>query len=155
MHPTGMSERDFPVRPVSDTDARLLRADLLAGDQSAAEYRALLAKSEKVAEAEQGLGILALRANRTAEAHTHFAASVAAGSNSARAYIEYAKLEPDAEKARQALLKAAGINPKLDEPFALMATAFGKLPPRKPLPLASPPSSPTRSAVPKLPTPLT
>jgi hypothetical protein len=44
-----------------------------------------------------------------------------AGSPSARAYIEYAKLEPDAAKAEQALLKAAGINPKLDEPFALMA----------------------------------
>jgi hypothetical protein len=44
-----------------------------------------------------------------------------AGTPSARAFIEYAKLEPDNDKAAQALLKAAGINPKLDEPFALMA----------------------------------
>jgi tetratricopeptide (TPR) repeat protein len=44
-----------------------------------------------------------------------------AGSSSARCYIEYAKLEPDNAKAEQALLKAAGINPKLDEPFALLA----------------------------------
>jgi hypothetical protein len=44
-----------------------------------------------------------------------------AGSASARCFIEYAKLEPDNEKAIKALLRAAGINPKLDEPFALMA----------------------------------
>ncbi len=116
-----MSERDFPVRDVSDADARLVRADLLAGEQSAAEYRTLLKAQEKVAEAEQGLGILALRAHRPEEARTHFAASIAAGSGSARAYIEYAKLESDAAKAREALLKAAGINPKLEEPFVLMA----------------------------------
>ena len=40
---------------------------------------------------------------------------------SARCHIEYARLESDPEKATQALLKAAGINPKLDEPFVLMA----------------------------------
>ena len=34
-----MAERDFPEREVSDADARLARADLLAGAQSAAEYR--------------------------------------------------------------------------------------------------------------------
>ena len=51
----------------------------------------------------------------------HFAASIEAASASARCYIEYAKLEPDDAKAMQALLRAAGINPKLDEPFALMA----------------------------------
>ena len=43
------------------------------------------------------------------------------GSTSARCYIEYAKLETDNAKASTALLKAAGINPKLDEPFALLA----------------------------------
>jgi hypothetical protein len=46
---------------------------------------------------------------------------VAAESTSARAYIEYAKLEPDAAKAETALRRAAVINPKLDEPFALLA----------------------------------
>ena len=61
--------------------------------------------------------------SRTDEARKHFAAAMEAGSTSARCYIEYAKLEPDDDKAEQALLKAAGINPKLDEPFALMAAA--------------------------------
>lgn len=116
-----MAEGDFPERQVSATEISLARADLLVGAQSAAEYRKLLAGHEKVAEAEEGLGLLALRERRTEEARQNFAAAVEAGSTSARCYIEYAKLEPDDAKAEQALLKAAGINPKLDEPFALLA----------------------------------
>lgn len=116
-----LSERDFEERQVSDADARLARADLLVGTQSAAEYQALLRDHTKVPEAEEGLGLLALRAQKRDEARSHFAAAMAANSSSARCYIEYAKLEPDNEKATQALLRAAGINSKLDEPFALMA----------------------------------
>jgi len=116
-----MTERDFPEKPISDTDARLARADLLAGSQSAAEYETLLRDHVKLAEAEEGLGLLALAGHRTDEARRHFAASIQASSASARCFIEYAKLEPDDAKAMQALLRAAGINPKLDEPFALMA----------------------------------
>ena len=116
-----MTERDFPEKPISDADARLARADTLAGAQSAAEYQTLLRDGVKPAEAEEGLGLLALAGHRTDEARRHFAASIEASSASARSYIEYAKLEPDDAKAMQALLRAAGINPKLDEPFALMA----------------------------------
>ena len=116
-----MTERDFPEKPISDADARLARADLLAGTQSAAEYQRLIRDGVKVAEAEEGLGLLALAGHRNDEARRHFAASMEAGSASARCYLEYAKLEPDDAKAMQALLRAAGINPKLDEPFALMA----------------------------------
>src|SRR5690242_16445056 len=47
-----MAESDFPEKPVSDTDARLARADLLAGAQSAAEYNALLRDKTKIAESE-------------------------------------------------------------------------------------------------------
>jgi hypothetical protein len=116
-----MSPNDFAERQVSDSDARLARADLLAGSQSAMEYEALLGDHAKVAEADEGLGLLALREQRREEARRHFEAATVAGSSSARCYIEYAKLEPDNEKATQALLRAAGINSKLDEPFALMA----------------------------------
>lgn len=116
-----MSEGDFPERQVSAAEASLARADLLVAGQSAAEYQKLLAGHEKVAEAEEGLGLLALRERRTGDARRNFADAVEAGSSSARCYIEYAKLEPDRDKAEGALLKAAGINPKLAEPFALMA----------------------------------
>ena len=116
-----MSPGDFEERQVSDSDARLARADLLVGAASAKEYAALLQAHSKTAEAEEGLGLLALRAGNRDEAKSHFAAAMAAGSPSARCYIEYAKLEPDNSKATEALLRAAGINSKLDEPFALMA----------------------------------
>src|ERR1017187_9614605 len=116
-----MSEADFPERQVSAAEAALARADLLAGPQSAAEYQKLLAGHDKIPEAEEGLGLMALREQRTDDAHNFFEAAVEAHSTSARCYIEYAKLERDHDKAEDALLKAAGINPKLAEPFALMA----------------------------------
>jgi hypothetical protein len=116
-----LSEGDFPERTVSESDARLARADLLAGAQSRAEYEALVKANVKVAEANEGLGLLDLGENHKDDARRHFSAAMAAGSGSARCYIEYAKLEPDNDKATQALLRAAGINPKLEEPFVLMA----------------------------------
>src|SRR5215472_17435015 len=63
-----MAEKDFPERPVSASDARLARADLLAGAQSAAEYRALLNNESHAAEAHEGLGLLALRDHNSTEA---------------------------------------------------------------------------------------
>jgi hypothetical protein len=116
-----MAEGDFPERQVSATEIGLARGDLLAGAASADEYRKLLAGHEKIPEAEEGLGLIALAERRTGEAREDFEAAVEAHSTSARCYIEYAKLEPDSAKAEDALLKAAGINPKLAEPFALMA----------------------------------
>jgi hypothetical protein len=116
-----MAESDFPERSVSDADAALARADLLAGNRSAAEYQQLVKDGAKLPEAEEGLGLLDLRAGNQDEARRHFSAAMAANSSSARCYIEYARLEPDSEKAGQALLRAADINPKLAEPFALMA----------------------------------
>jgi tetratricopeptide (TPR) repeat protein len=116
-----MSPTDFTQREVSDADARLARADMLSGSQSAGEYAALIRNHEKVAEAEEGLGLLSLRGQQPQEAKRHFEAAMTAGTASARCYIEYAKLEPDNGKAIEALLHAAGINPKLDEPFAMMA----------------------------------
>ncbi len=116
-----MAEGDFPERQVSASEIALARADLLAGPQSAAEYQKLLAGHEKIPEAEEGLGLMALREKRIDDAHNYFESAVEANSTSARCYIEYAKLEHDRNKAEDALLKAAGINPKLAEPFALMA----------------------------------
>src|SRR5262249_24271375 len=113
---TPMSENDFPERQVSDIDARLARGDLLAGAHGAAEYQKLLQGHEKAAEAEEGLGLLALREGKNDEPRRYFGDAPDACSPCAGGSIEYAKLEPDNEKARKVLLKAAGINPKLDEP---------------------------------------
>ncbi|HEV2445523.1 MAG TPA: hypothetical protein VGS58_06360, partial [Candidatus Sulfopaludibacter sp.] len=93
-----LAEKDFPERLVSNADVRLARADLLAGPQSAAEYEGLIRDNVKVAEAQEGLGLMALRDHRNDEARRRFAAAMDANSTSARCYIEYARLEPDNEK---------------------------------------------------------
>ncbi|MGA2196195.1 MAG: hypothetical protein ABSH40_13085 [Bryobacteraceae bacterium] len=116
-----MAPDDFHEKPISDADVRLARADLLAGPQSAVEYRSLLNEHLKIPESEEGLGLLALRDHHDSEARAYFSSAIEAGAKSPRCFIEYARLEPDNEKARQALLRAAGINPKLDEPFAMLA----------------------------------
>ena len=67
-----MAERDFHEREVSDADARLARADLLSGAQSAAEYRALIRDASESPEAWEGLGLLALRDHHNAEAKDAF-----------------------------------------------------------------------------------
>src|SRR6185369_7598448 len=75
-----MAESDFPERQVSDADIKLARGDLLAGAASAAEYQKLLQGHEKVPEAEEGLGMLALREGRTADARRYFGDATEAGS---------------------------------------------------------------------------
>ncbi len=116
-----MAPSDFQERVVPESDARLARADLLEGAASATEYRKLLNDGDKMAEAKEGLGLLALADHHPEDARGYFADAIKAGISSARCYIEYAKLEPDNAKATDALLHAAGINPKLEEPFVLLA----------------------------------
>lgn len=115
-----LGAKDLAEKPVSDAEARLVRADLL-DNSSVAEYRDLMNSGRMIAEAQEGLGLMALRGGRKDEAREHFAASLAAGTSSARCYLEYAKLEPDNAKASDALLRAVSLNPKLGEPFALLA----------------------------------
>ena len=116
-----MSERDFPEKPVEPAAARLALADLLLPALSQPAYEKMIQEKINVPEAWEGLGLLASRAGQTAAARTDFAKSIEAGSQSAAAYIEYARVEPDKSKARAALEKATKVNPKLAEPYALLA----------------------------------
>jgi hypothetical protein len=114
-------ERDFREAPVEPAALRLALADLLVDERSRAAYQALLKEKLFVAEAHEGLGLLALRAQQQQSARENFAQAIAAGSKSARAHIEYARLESDPAKAGAALDKAAKLNPKLAEPHAILA----------------------------------
>jgi len=116
-----MSAQDFPERSVDPAAAQLAIADLLLGDASRSAYRELIAQKTRVAEAYEGLGMLALRDKQTEEARKDFADAMQAGSKSANCYMEYARLEPDNTKALAALDQAATLNPKLGEPHFLMA----------------------------------
>jgi len=116
-----MSARDFEEKPLADADARLARADLLLPAQSTPEYERLIAEKIHLPESYEGLGLLALRAGRAAEARKMFAAAIGAGGASAGCYLESGRLEPDAATAMKALERAAALNTKLDEPHWLMA----------------------------------
>jgi len=119
--PLPMSPEDFPERSVEPAQAQLAIADLLLGDPSRTIYRELIAQKERVPEAWEGLGMLALRDQQTDEARKDFAAAMEAGAKSAECYMEYARLEPDSAKALAALDHAVKINPKLAEPHFLMS----------------------------------
>ena len=119
--PLPMSPADFPERSVEPAQAQLAIADLLLGDPSRTIYRELIAQRERVPEAWEGLGMLALRDQQTGEARKDFAAAMEAGAKSAECYMEYARLEPDSAKALAALDHAVKINPKLAEPHFLMS----------------------------------
>lgn len=119
--PLPMSPMDFPERSADPDAVQLAIADLLLGDASRAIYRELIAKKERVPEAWEGLGMLALADHQTGEARTDFEAAMAAGAKSPSSYMEYARLETDDAKAMAALEHAERINPKLAEPHFLMA----------------------------------
>ncbi len=82
-----------------------------------AAYQALLQSAPAVAH--EGLGFLALQEKRPEEARKEFAAATAAGSKSARAWLELARL--DREQAPAALAKAAELNAAWAEPHILLA----------------------------------
>ena len=115
-----LAESDFRPREVEPAAARLALADLLLPDSRAA-YEAMIREGVNLAEANEGLGLLAHRENRPGDALARFAAATQAGSKSARSWLEYGRLESDAAKAIPAFNKAAELNPKLAEPHFLIA----------------------------------
>jgi hypothetical protein len=119
-------EKDFASMPVDAGRAAILMADLLLADPSRASqariaYQSILNGSPSSPEALEGLGLVALSEKRSEEARGLLARAIEAGSTSAKAYLESARLEPDRDKAVAALEKAAKINPRWAEPHFEMA----------------------------------
>ncbi len=121
LSPLAMSPEDFPERPVTAAGAQLAIADLLLGEASRAAYRELIGEKEHVAEAWEGLGMLALGERHNDEARQDFASALEAGAKSPESYVEYARVEPDNAKAAAALERALQLNPKLAEAHYLLA----------------------------------
>lgn len=113
--------RDYAPRPVEAITAAVALADLklAAGGDAASAYRALVGRAP--AAVHEGLGLAALKGRRGDEARIEFEAATVAGSTSARAWLESARLNPDPLKAAAALQKATELNPNWAEPFVLLA----------------------------------
>jgi hypothetical protein len=114
-------QRDYKdEKPLLMAEVQLALADLLLDNRSRVAYQALIQQKETVAEAYEGLAIMALGDKQQEEARRYFAEAINAGTPSPRSYLEYARLEPDNAKALGALEKALKLNPKLAETYALM-----------------------------------
>jgi hypothetical protein len=118
--PRPLAPSDFRERTLDPAEAQLALADPLLPESRAA-YEAMLRDKINVPQAYEGLALLAARDSHKEDALRQFASAMAAGSKSARCYIEYARLEPDNSLAITALRKAIALNPKLAEPHFLMA----------------------------------
>jgi hypothetical protein len=115
-----ISERDFYPKELTPQAARLAIADLLL-PASRAAYERMIREKINVAECYEGLGLMALADGNRSGAREMFTKAIAAEIESPSAYIEYARLEPDAAKAVKALQSALKLAPKLAEPHALRA----------------------------------
>ena len=105
-----ISAKDFHVNTADADVIKLAQADLLLATGSAqaeAAYAALHGP-----EAAEGLGLVALRANRKNEAKQLFESAVVSGSKSPRPWLEAATLEPDPAKAAKLFEKAGELNPR-------------------------------------------
>ncbi len=104
-------DRDFNTAILTADDGQLARADLM-GPGAEALYVALLKNGKHQAEANEGLGFLALRAGDEAKAGEYFAEAYKAGSRNVVAMTTYAKSEKHYDVAIDVLEKALKLDPK-------------------------------------------
>ncbi|HSW49431.1 MAG TPA: hypothetical protein VLH09_04615, partial [Bryobacteraceae bacterium] len=119
-------DKDFAANPADAVRAAIVNADLLLADparapEARARYQSILKGTPSSPEALEGLGLASLIDKRQQEARDLLSRAIEAGSTSARAHLEYARLEPDRDKAVAALEKAANLNPRWAEPHFEMA----------------------------------
>ncbi|MGC8792139.1 MAG: tetratricopeptide repeat protein [Bryobacteraceae bacterium] len=104
---------------------QLALADLRLAQGRSREARALYESVLKAhpgsAQAQEGLGLLALAGGDRAAARQHLEAAMAAGSRNARVWLEAARAEEDPAKALPMLRKAAALNPAWPAPLRLLA----------------------------------
>lgn len=111
--------RDFKVMQLDPDDGKIAVADLFlaAGSpQAEAAYTPLHG-----APAAEGLGLIAIKAHKDNQARSLFQSAIESKSESARAWLELGRLEPDAAKAVKDFKKSSELNPNWAEPYFRMA----------------------------------
>ncbi len=107
-------ERDFSTTFLTSDEGELMRADLLTPG-SAAIYQSLLQAGKQTAEANEGLGVLAMRDKDLAKARPFMEAARKAGTHNFVALTAYAALQDDPSKSIEILKETLGIDPKYAE----------------------------------------
>jgi tetratricopeptide (TPR) repeat protein len=104
-------DRDFITSVMTADDFQLARADFL-GPGAESLYVGLLKANKHAAEANEGLGFLALRAGDEDKAAEYFVEAYKAGSRNVLALTAYGKSEKHYDVAIEVLQKALTIDPK-------------------------------------------
>jgi tetratricopeptide (TPR) repeat protein len=108
------TERDFSTTGLTSDEGQLMRADLLMLG-STAIYQSLLQSGKHVAEDNEGLAILAMRAGDTEQARHYMEAARSAGTQNFIALTSFGSLEKDPERAIAILKEALTLDPKYAE----------------------------------------
>jgi hypothetical protein len=111
--------RDFKGMQLDADDGKIAVADLLlaAGSKQAeAAYTSM-----QGARAAEGLGLIAIKEYKDNQARGLFQSAIESKSESARAWLELGRLEPDAAKAVKDLKRSSELNPNWAEPYLRMA----------------------------------
>jgi len=111
--------RDFKLDQLDRDDGPTALADVLlaSGSPQAPKAYAALSGSRSA----EGQGLIALKDRKQAEARRLFQSAVEGGSQSARAWLEAGRLEPDSAQARTQLQKAAALNAQWGAPHFELA----------------------------------
>jgi tetratricopeptide (TPR) repeat protein len=107
-------ERDLNTTNLTSDEGQLARADLLTPG-STAIYESLLKAGKQVAESNEGLAILAMRAGDMEQARHYMEAARSAGTRNVVALTEYGSRLNDSERAQEILKEALTIDPKYAE----------------------------------------
>ena len=111
--------RDFKAAQLESDDFKIAAGDLLlAGGSAQARSAYGSLRGPKSAE---GLGLLALKEHKDNDARQALQGAVESASESARAWSELGRLEPDPVKARADFKKASELNPNWAAPYAGLA----------------------------------
>jgi hypothetical protein len=113
-------KRDFKPVQLESNEARIALADLLLAsgraDEANTSYSALQGPQSS-----EGRALLDLREHKDNQARGELQSAIDAGSQSARAWLELGRLQPEAAKARGDLKRAADLNPRWAEPYFHLA----------------------------------
>jgi hypothetical protein len=104
-------DRDLNTTFLTSDEGDLMKADLLT-PKSAAIYQSLLQTGKHLAEANEGLAVLAMRDHDPAKARTYMEAARKAGTHNFVALTAYAALESDNAKAEVILKEALTLDSK-------------------------------------------
>ena len=122
-------DRDFHTTILTSDEGQLMRADMLNAG-SAEIFQSLLKAGKHVAEAHEGLAVLAIREGKLQSARTHMEAARQGGTHNVVALTAFGSLETDPEQAITVLKEALTLDPNYGPAHWALGEKIDELPRR-------------------------